>query len=216
MALHRSAPSIFPTASRWHVLPPPVLCLIGRVVPIKDIKTFVRAMRRVVNELPGAEGWIAGPAEEDPSYAEECQSLVRSLGLEKNIRFLGFQKVEDLMPRIGLVVLSSISEALPLVLLEGYAAGVPAVSTDVGSCRQLVEGLDAADQALGPSGKIVPIADPQQLADAALSLLSDPAAWQAASNAAIARVERYYTDTMMFDRYRAVYEKAFLRARGAH
>ena len=196
--------------------PPPVLCLIGRVVPIKDIKTFVRAMRRVANELPGAEGWIAGPAEEDPSYAEECQSLVRSLGLEENIKFLGFQKVEDLMPRIGLVVLSSISEALPLVLLEGYAAGVPAVSTDVGSCRQLVEGLDAEDQALGHSGKIVPIADPQQLADAALSLLTDPVAWQAASLAAVARVERYYTDTMMFDRYRAVYEKAFQQAAKVH
>jgi len=196
--------------------PPPVLCLIGRVVPIKDIKTFVRAMRRVVNELPGAEGWIAGPADEDPAYAQECQSLVRSLGLEANIRFLGFQKVEDLMPRIGLVVLSSISEALPLVLLEGYAAGVPAVSTDVGSCRQLVEGLDAEDQALGPSGKIVPIADPQQLADAALSLLQEPAAWQAASQAAIARVERYYTDTQMFDRYRTVYDQAFAQAAGMH
>ena len=120
------------------------------------------------------------------------------------------------MPRIGLVVLSSISEALPLVLLEGYAAGVPAVSTDVGSCRQLVEGLDAADQALGHSGKIVPIADPQQLADAALSLLTDTAAWDAASMAAIARVERYYTDTMMFDRYRAVYEKAFQQAAEVH
>ncbi len=79
-----------------------------------------------------------------------------------------------------------------------------------------VEGLDAADQALGASGKIVPIADPQQLADAALSLLNDPAAWQAASQAAIARVERYYTDTMMFDRYRAVYDKAFQQAQGAH
>jgi glycosyltransferase involved in cell wall biosynthesis len=44
------------------------------------------------------------------------------------------------MPKIGLVVLSSISEALPLVLLEGFAAGVPAVATDVGSCRQLIYG----------------------------------------------------------------------------
>ena len=146
----------------------------------------------------------------------EVKNLQKFFGLEKNIRFLGFQKVEDLMPRIGLVVLSSISEALPLVLLEGYAAGVPAVSTDVGSCRQLVEGLDAADRALGSSGKIVPIADPQQLADAALSLLNNPVAWQAASQAAIARVERYYTDTMMFDRYRAVYDKDFRHAPGAH
>ncbi len=101
------------------------------------------------------------------------------------------------------------------MLLEGYAAGVPAVSTDVGSCRQLVEGLDEDDRALGASGRIVPIADPQQLADASLALLKDPVAWQTASQAAIARVERYYTDTMMFDRYRTVYEAALARTEGA-
>ncbi len=193
---------------------PPVLCLIGRVVPIKDIKTFIRAMRRVVNQRPDAEGWIAGPTEEDRAYAQECENLVRSLGLENNVRFLGFQKVEDLMPRIGLVILSSISEALPLVLLEGYAAGVPAVSTDVGSCRQLIEGLDEEDRALGASGKVVPIADPQRLADASLSLINDAPAWHAASRAAVARVERYYTDTLMFDRYRRVYERALAQTEG--
>lgn len=188
--------------------PPPVLCLIGRVVPIKDVKTFIRAMRRVVNRLPGAQGWIAGPMEEDPAYAQECQNLVASLGLEEHVKFMGFQKVENLMPQIGLVVLSSISEALPLVILEGYAAGVPVVSTDVGSCRQLIEGLDEEDKALGPSGSVVSIADPQALADAALALLADPVAWQAASQAGISRVERYYTDTLMFDRYRQIYENA--------
>jgi glycosyltransferase involved in cell wall biosynthesis len=191
--------------------PPPVLCLIGRVVPIKDVKTFIRAMRRVVNRMPAAEGWIAGPEDEDKAYAAECHALVRSLGLENHVRFLGFQKVEDLMPKIGLTILSSISEALPLVILEGYAAGVPTVSTDVGSCRQLVEGLDDADRAIGPSGAIVNIADPQALADAAVALLADGEAWQAASRAGIARVERYYTDHMMFDRYRQVYAGAFAR-----
>ncbi len=194
--------------------PPPVLCLIGRVVPIKDIKTFIRAMRRVVNRMPQAEGWIAGPEDEDPGYAQECRDLVRSLGLEKHVRFLGFQKIDDLMPRIGLTILSSISEALPLVILEGYAAGVPTVSTDVGSCRQLVEGLDDEDRALGASGAIVKIADPQALADAALALLGSSAAWQAASRAGIQRVERYYSDELMFSRYRKVYMNALERAEG--
>ena len=189
--------------------PPPVLCLIGRVVPIKDIKTFVRAMRRVVNQMPDAEGWIAGPEEEDLAYAQECHDLVRSLGLENHVRFLGFQKVENLMPKIGLTILSSISEALPLVILEGYAAGVPTISTDVGSCRQLIEGLDEEDRALGVSGAVVSIADPQGLADAAIALLSNHDAWHSASQAGIARVERYYTDQLMFGRYREVYEKAF-------
>jgi polysaccharide biosynthesis protein PelF len=196
--------------------PPPVLCLIGRVVPIKDIKTFVRAMRRVVNQMPEAEGWIAGPEDEDLAYAEECHDLVRSLGLENHVRFLGFQKVENLMPKIGLTILSSISEALPLVILEGYAAGVPTISTDVGSCRQLIEGLDEEDRALGTSGAVVNIADPQGLADAAIALLSNPETWQAASQAGIARVERYYTDELMFGRYREVYQKAFAKIPEKH
>lgn len=207
-----SLPRFAPLRAQRPAAPPPVLCLIGRVVPIKDIKTFIRAMRRVVNQMPEAEGWIAGPEDEDPAYAKECHDLVRSLGLEGHVRFLGFQKVETLLPKIGLTILSSISEALPLVILEGYAAGVPAVSTDVGSCRQLIEGLDDEDRALGASGAVVPIAEPQALADAALALLGDSAAWQAASQAGCARVERYYTDERMFARYRDVYEGALARS----
>ena len=188
---------------------PPVLCLIGRVVPIKDIKTFIRAMRMVVNHLPEAEAWIAGPEDESPEYARECRDMAAQLGLSDKVKFLGFQKLTDLLPKVGLVVLSSISEALPLVILEGYAAGVPTLSTDVGSCRQLVFGLPGEDAALGASGAIVRIADPEAMARAALALLGDPQAWKAASEAGIKRVEKYYSQPMMFDRYRALYEKNF-------
>lgn len=187
---------------------PPVACLIGRVVPIKDVKTFIRAMRRVVNLMPEAEGWIAGPAEEDPIYAEECRNLTESLGLADKVKFLGMQKIDELLPKVGVVVLSSISEALPLVILEGYAAGVPAVSTDVGSCRQLIEGQEGEDRALGSAGGVVRIADPQGLADAVLALLKNQARWHEAQQAAIRRVEAYYTDELMFARYREVYRHA--------
>jgi glycosyltransferase involved in cell wall biosynthesis len=183
--------------------------LIGRVVPIKDIKTFIRAMRTVANHLPNAEAWIAGPEDESPEYARECRDIAEQLGLGDKVKFLGFQKLTDLLPKVGLVVLSSISEALPLVILEGYAAGVPTLSTDVGSCRQLVFGLPGEDADLGPSGRVVRIADPQALAQAALELLGNPTEWQHASDAAIKRVEKYYTQDMMFARYRALYEKNF-------
>ena len=76
--------------------PPPVLCLIGRVVPIKDVKTFIRAMRTVVNLLPQAEGWIAGPEDEDPDYANECRNIAEGLGLKDKVKFLGFQKIDAL------------------------------------------------------------------------------------------------------------------------
>lgn len=187
---------------------PPIMCLIGRVVPIKDIKTYIRATRVMVSRHPNIQAWIAGPEEESPDYARECHELVESLGLQNNVKFLGFQKLTDLLPQIGLVVLSSISEALPLVILEGYAAGVPTVTTDVGSCHQLVYGLDEEDQRLGASGGVVGIADPQALAETALHFLTDPAAWHAAAQAGILRVERYYTHPVMFGRYQAVYDRA--------
>ncbi len=187
---------------------PLTICLIGRVVPIKDVKTFIRAMRSVMNRLPEAQAWIAGPEDEDPEYARECHNLVNGLGLADKVKFLGFQKVDELLPQVGVMVLSSISEALPLVILEGYAAGVPCVATDVGSCRQLVEGLGEEDRALGRSGEIVGIADPEALAAAVLRLLADPLRWQAAQEAGIARVSRYYTQEMMFARYRAIYSDA--------
>ncbi|GAB4467985.1 MAG: GT4 family glycosyltransferase PelF [Burkholderiaceae bacterium] len=188
--------------------PPPVLCLIGRVVPIKDVKTFIRAMRSVVARIPDAQAWIAGPEDEDPEYAHECKLVVESLQLQAHVKFLGFQKVPELLPKIGLVVLSSISEALPLVLLEGFAAGVPCVATDVGSCRQLVYGHGPEDEALGAAGEVVQIADPQALADAAVRLLADPLRWRRAAAAGIARVERYYTQARMFAAYQALYDEA--------
>ncbi|MGC8703054.1 MAG: GT4 family glycosyltransferase PelF [Thiomonas sp.] len=194
--------------------PPLVMCLIGRVVPIKDIKTFIRAVRVASNRLPGLEGWIAGPEDEHPEYARECHELANSLQLGDTLKFLGFQRLTELMPKVGLVVLSSISEALPLVMLEGYAGGVPSVTTDVGSCRQLIYGLGAEDEALGASGAVVGIADAQALGEACAELLGDPVRWQAASQAGIARVERYYTQPIMFDKYRAVYDDALQRSAG--
>lgn len=191
---------------------PQVMCLIGRVVPIKDIKTFIRAAHIVCAHLPQAEAWIAGPEDEDPEYARECHQLVSGLGLEDKVRFLGFQKIPELLPKIGLNVLSSISEGLPLVIIEGFAAGVPSVATDVGSCRQLIEGLEPEDRALGAAGAVVPIANAQALAEAIIPLLADDARWQAASRAAIARVERYYAEAMMIERYRAVYRDALARS----
>ncbi|MBV8045930.1 MAG: GT4 family glycosyltransferase PelF [Paludibacterium sp.] len=190
---------------------PPVLCLIGRVVPIKDVKTFIRAMLTLLDAMPEAEAWIAGPDDEDEDYANECRRLVASLGLSDKVKFLGMQNVEHLLPQIGLVVLSSISEALPLVVLEGFAAGVPSVTTDVGACRELIEGAPGDDAKLGAAGEVVPIANPGALAQAALSLLQSPERWHAAQRAGIARVERYYTQTMMVDAYRGLYDKLLAR-----
>ncbi|APD11490.1 glycosyl transferase family 1 [Pandoraea vervacti] len=184
----------------------PVVALIGRVVPVKDIKTFLRAVFLAYRERPDLQGWIVGPDTEDRAYAQECRDLAASLGMEYQVRFMGYRAVESVLPHIGVLALSSVSEALPLVMLEAAAAGVPVVATDVGACRQLIEGGDTQDRALGRSGRIVPMADPEALAAAIVELL-EPEAWHAASRAGIARVERSYRLDAVRDAYRALYRR---------
>lgn len=187
----------------------PVIALIGRVVPIKDIKTFIRSMRTIANAKPAAQAWIVGPEEEDVEYAQECRELISSLGLSDVVLFKGFRNVQELLPSIQLLVLTSISEAQPLVLLEAMASGVPQVTTDVGSCRELIEGGDQEDRDLGATGLCVNISNASATATACLSLLEDQSVWHAAQQVGLKRVKKYYSESLMFQRYESIYSQFF-------
>jgi len=191
---------------------PLVFGLLGRIVPIKDCKTFIRAMRSIVSGLPEAQGWLIGPEEENPKYVEECKQLSRSLGLEQRVSFLGYRNVTEILPQIGLLMLTSISEAFPLVLVEAFASGLPAIATDVGACRNIIEGSGYEDRALGPAGAVVPIADPEATASAALALMTDDQRWSSAQSAGIRRVERYYNQPRVLALYRDMYSDAGVAA----
>jgi glycosyltransferase involved in cell wall biosynthesis len=195
---------------------PPVIALIGRVVPIKDILGFVRAMRIVCSQRTEVQGWVVGPDDENRDYADECRRLVTTLGLDQHVRFTGRKLLEEVLPHVGLTVLTSISEALPLAVLESLAAGVPVVATDVGACRELLEGRDAEDCSLGRAGLLVPIADPEAMAQTALGLLGDRERWLDMQRAGQQRVRTYYSRETMFARYRATYRSLLEDSRGRH
>jgi glycosyltransferase involved in cell wall biosynthesis len=186
----------------------PVLCFVGRILQIKDIKTFIRAVAIIVHNIPGAKAVIVGGLDDDPNYVGECRSLVSTLRLDNNLEFLGKQVTEKILPTVDLLFLSSISEGLPFVILEGFAAGVPAVSTDVGACRELIYGKTPEDRALGKAGEVVGIANPKELATAAIGILQNPAVWASASQAAINRVTRYYSLQAIMDDYATIYSEA--------
>ncbi|NPA32234.1 MAG: DUF3492 domain-containing protein [Aquificae bacterium] len=187
---------------------PKVVALIGRVAPIKDVKTFIKAMKILTTKDPSVEGWVVGPEDEDPNYARECRMLVKTLGLEGKVKFLGFRRVDEVFPRIGLTTLTSISEGMPMVVLESFASGVPCVTTDVGSCRQLIYGgLNEEDKALGKAGEVVPVANPRALAEAYWKLLNDEKLWRECQRVGIERVERFYSFEKFINNYRSVYEK---------
>lgn len=183
--------------------------LFGRFVAIKDIKSFISSISIALKTIPDIKVLIAGPADEDQEYFTECQNLITVLNLQDRITFKTAVNdiVEEVYAKIDLMVLSSISEGMPLTILEAFAAGIPVVATNVGACSELIYGQSPEDQLLGKSGEIVNIADPEALAKAVVDLLGDKQKWSAAKQAAISRVEKYYNQELMFEKYADVYKK---------
>ncbi len=76
---------------------------------------------------------------DDEEYAQECYALVDQLHLE-NVIFTGRVDIISYMEKLDFTILTSISEGQPLSVLESFAARRPCVTTDVGCCRELLNG----------------------------------------------------------------------------
>lgn len=183
-----------------------VVALIGRVVPIKDVKTYIRAIAQVRESFPDIEAYMLGPYDEDPDYYEECKMLVEYLELEPNFTFTGSVELDQWLGRLDLIVLTSISEAQPLVILEAGAAGVPCVATDVGACREMIEGDERESSALGEGGIIVPLSSPSLTAGAIIKLLSDPALLENSGRIMQERVRLFYNKNDLKETYSELYK----------
>ena len=96
------------------------------------------------------------------------------------------------------------------MVLEANAAGLPIIATDVGACRELVEGRTPEDRALGISGMITPVATPNATAAALEELAKDPALCVEMGAAGRERVKRFYDLRDVMHRYQELYE-SFIR-----
>jgi glycosyltransferase involved in cell wall biosynthesis len=179
---------------------------IGRIVPIKDVKTLLHAAKLVLAERSDTEFLIIGPTDEEPEYTQECKDLARALNLGERVKFLGKAEMKEWYPKLDVVVLTSLSEAQPYVLLEANAVGVPVVATDVGACREMLEGRGEADRKLGASGLLTGVANPEETARAVLRLLSEPDLWVSMSEAGRARTLRFYDQNDLISKYLNLYE----------
>lgn len=181
---------------------------VGRIVPIKDVKTLIKAARIVAQEIPDVEFYLCGPTEEDPEYFAECQTLVDALGLGQTVKFMGPVDVKTYYPCFDVQVLTSISEGQPLVILEGFCTGLPCVASNVGACSEMINGRTAEDQALGPAGLITWVGNPRQTAEAIIQLYRDKGLRQRMSVAAQERVRRYYDQRQLLEKYHQIYKTA--------
>ncbi|MCX7014007.1 MAG: glycosyltransferase family 4 protein [Candidatus Sumerlaeota bacterium] len=157
---------------------------VGYIAPVKGLEYFLEAARMARARAAPCRFFLMGDS--DPFHADYLRQLkefVRANALEDRVRFLPFAKdVESYYAALDVLVLSSISESLPRVVIEAMAAGVAVVATDVGGVRECVEE--------GKSGIIVPPRDTARLAEAIGELANDPkrrsdlaAAGQAAARA---------------------------------
>lgn len=195
----RFRPADRPTETR-----PMRVGFVGRIVPIKDVITLIRACGMALDHVD-LEVWLIGPEDEDPLYARRCHRLVETMGLEEHIRFLGPQPMTEMYPQLDVVLLTSISEGQPLVILEAFAAGLPVVATDVGACRELIEGCDGADRALGPAGIVTRVANPTETAAALVVLAKQRDLRAAMGRAGRERVAARYRQTQVVARYDSLY-----------
>lgn len=181
--------SVLPRAGRKDR---PTLALIGRVVPIKDVKTYISAAHLVHQRIPDLRVIVMGPMDEDEEYNAECQTLVAELDMGEVIEFTGPVQITDYLPQVHVVALTSLSEAQPLVLLEAGAAGIPCVTTDVGSCREIIEGRSDEIPPLGRGGIVADLVAPDKIADAICTILLDMDKQWEYGESLRKRVETYY------------------------
>ncbi len=186
---------------------PGVVGLIGRVVPIKGVKYFIQAAKEIVKKFPDTLLLIIGPTEEDPVYFEECQAMVEEYGLTKSVLFTDSVDVKRFLSEINIVVLTSLSEAQPLVILEAGAAGIPVVATDVGSCRELVMGTQSERPAFGAGGLIANVSDAADIAEKVCQLLGDEDLRERCGKALRSRVTHFYSSAQQHAAYRDLYQE---------
>jgi len=140
----------------------PTLLFVGRLVREKDPLTLLRGFARVQKAVPDSRLVMVG---QGPLKARVV-AHIRTASLGGSVTLLPpGEDVRPFLERAWLLVLPSISEAAPNVVLEAMAAGLPVVATRVGGTGELVED--------GCTGRLVPPADDLRLAAAVMDLIRD-------------------------------------------
>lgn len=177
-------------------IPPeaPVFGSIGRLVPVKDYATLIKAAKVVFAELPTAHLIFVG----DGPLREELRALAQRLEIAAQVHFLNWRKdVPALMQILDVFVLSSISEGMSNSILEAMCSGRAVVATNVGGNPELVVNKE--------TGLLVPSQDAQQMGKAILALLLDAKRRRAMGTAGRRRIEEQFSLQVMVRNYEKMY-----------
>lgn len=176
---------------------------VVRLAPIKDIKTMIYAFFELSMRKKNVRLHIMGGVD-DEEYAAECYALVEQLKLE-NVIFTGRVDIISYMEKLDFTILTSISEGQPLSVLESFAARRPCVTTDVGCCRELLNGKPG--DTFGEAGFCVPPMYREGLAAAMERMCESRSLRLRMGKNGQARVKAYYRQERMLQKYRELYRE---------
>lgn len=169
----------------------------GRLVDVKDQAALVAAAGLLAARHLRFHVLIAG----DGPNRTALQAQIDAHGVRDYVTLLGHRAdVEPLYAALDVYVLCSRSEGMPNTILEAMASGVPVVSTRVGGADELV--VD------GETGRLVPAAQPERLAEALAELIASPERRRRMGAAGRVRAEESFSVDAMVDGYRTVYRAA--------
>ncbi|MFH9064315.1 GT4 family glycosyltransferase PelF [Streptomyces coeruleorubidus] len=177
----------------------PTLSWCGRIDPIKDLETLIRAYAMVRAEIPATRLRLFGPVPPGgEAYRTRLEKLAAELGVTDGLTFEGrITEVWRAYAAGHLVMLSSISEGFPFSIIEAMSCGRTTVSTDVGGVRE----------AVGDTGLVVPPREPEKMAAAALTLLKDDERRLELGRLSRQRVIDRFTLRRSVDAFRTIYKE---------
>jgi glycosyltransferase involved in cell wall biosynthesis len=173
-----------------------VVVTVASLRPVKTIDNLLRAVPAVLENQPNTRFLLVGGGSERTNLTD----LAGQLGVSKQVTFAGIRNDIEAILRLGdYFVLPSKTEAFPNVLLEAMASGLPIVTTDVGSVRELVTD--------GESAYIVPPQQPEALSRAINKLMSDDSAASAFKELGRRIVEDKFTLKQMCDKRQQIFDE---------
>lgn len=175
----------------------PTVVFVGRVDPLKDLRTLVLAVPRIVEHVPNVRIRIVGPIPTtNQAYAQSLTALIGELGVGDQVELTGPTTDPVAAYCSGTIaVLSSISEGFPYGALEPMACRRAVVATNVGGIPEVV----------GDAGLLVRSRDAAGMADACARLLIDRAERRHLAEQGRRRVEQMFTLARMIDQFRDRY-----------
>ncbi len=180
----------------------PVVGTIGRLNEVKRQNLLIRSFAKVLDRVPEAHLVLVG----DGPEREALGRLIEELEVAGRVHFAGYQaRPQDFLHVMNLFALTSRSEAMPLVILEAWAAGLPVVGSRVGGIPKMIEP--------GQNGLLFDSGDEAGLVAAFIELLTDPDRARSLGQAGRELVRSQFDTRVMAEAYERQYREVLASSR---